>query len=199
MKTKWSGDDESKKTVDLTGFTGGNGTLNVVTVSTDVPFSYIKYGYGIDIRILDFGGMIPGLVQGMYDFVLNDAVITEERMESVYFSDPYNYANVHLIIRKADAVGSGSDTASVQAAVRFIPVYKQEIVSLLKSTSIVGYIAIQDLTEMSDIIRSRTYEAFFPLIATAMICFILAWIISLIIGITLKCSDRRRRKGAAAG
>ena len=34
---------------------------------------------------------------------------------------------------------------------------------MLKMTSIVGYIAIQDLTKMSDIIRSRTYEAFFPL------------------------------------
>ena len=68
-----------------------------------------------------------------------------------------------------------------QAAERFMPVYNQEIVSLLKNTSIVGYIAIQDLTKMSDIIRSRTYEAFFPLIATAVIYFILAWIITLIL------------------
>ena len=84
-----------------------------------------------------------------------------------------------------------------QAAVRFIPVYKQEIVSLLKSTSIVGYIAIQDLTKMSDIIRSRTYEAFFPLIATAVIYFILAWIITMIIKIILNCFDRRHKKGGA--
>ncbi|MBQ9384712.1 MAG: ABC transporter permease subunit [Ruminiclostridium sp.] len=78
-----------------------------------------------------------------------------------------------------------------QAAVRFIPVYKQEIVSLLKSTSIVGYIAIQDLTKMSDIIRSRTYEAFFPLIATSVIYFILAWIISLLLKLVLKGFDKR--------
>ncbi|MBR5089496.1 MAG: ABC transporter permease subunit [Ruminiclostridium sp.] len=78
-----------------------------------------------------------------------------------------------------------------QAAVRFLPVYKQEIVSLLKSTSIVGYIAIQDLTKMSDIIRSRTYEAFFPLIATAIIYFILAWVISLILKLVMKAFDRR--------
>ncbi len=73
-----------------------------------------------------------------------------------------------------------------QAAVRFLPVYNGEIVSLLKSTSIVGYIAIQDLTKMSDIIRSRTYEAFFPLIATAVIYFILAWLISLLLKFILK-------------
>ena len=78
-----------------------------------------------------------------------------------------------------------------QAAVRFLPVYNGEIVSLLKSTSIVGYIAIQDLTKMSDIIRSRTYEAFFPLIATAIIYFILAWINSLILKLILKGFDKR--------
>ncbi|MCQ2353363.1 MAG: ABC transporter permease subunit [Victivallaceae bacterium] len=52
-----------------------------------------------------------------------------------------------------------------------LDVYKGEIISTLKSTSIVGYIAIMDLTKMGDIIRSRTYEAFFPLIAIAVIYF----------------------------
>lgn len=80
-----------------------------------------------------------------------------------------------------------------QAAVRFLPVYRGEIVTLLKSTSIVGYIAIQDLTKMSDIIRSRTYEAFFPLIATAIIYFILAWIISLLLNVVLKSISPKRK------
>ena len=78
-----------------------------------------------------------------------------------------------------------------QAAVRFIPVYRGELVSLLKSTSIVGYIAVQDLTKMSDIIRSRTYEAFFPLISTAIIYFILAWVISLILRLILNATSKR--------
>ena len=86
-----------------------------------------------------------------------------------------------------------------QAAVRFIPVYRGEIISLLKSTAIVGYIAIQDLTKMSDIIRSRTYEAFFPLIVTAIIYFILAWIISIILNIVLRRIDKRRRKRNVKG
>ena len=85
-----------------------------------------------------------------------------------------------------------------QAAARFLPVYRQEIVSLLKSTAIVGYIAIQDLTKMSDIIRSRTYEAFFPLIVTAIIYFILAWIISLILKLIINRFDFKRRKRSAA-
>ncbi|MBR1735666.1 MAG: ABC transporter permease subunit, partial [Firmicutes bacterium] len=81
-----------------------------------------------------------------------------------------------------------------QAAMRFLPVYRGEIVSLLKNTSIVGYIAIQDLTKMSDIIRSRTYEAFFPLIVTALIYFLLAWIISLILSKVEKAVSSKKKK-----
>jgi len=79
-----------------------------------------------------------------------------------------------------------------QAAVRFLPVLRGEAVSLLKSTSVVGYIAIQDLTKMSDIIRSRTYEAFFPLIATALIYFALAWLITMAAKLLLRHIDPRR-------
>ena len=81
-----------------------------------------------------------------------------------------------------------------QAAVRQMPVYRGEIISLLKNTSVVGYIAIQDLTKMSDIIRSRTYEAFFPLIVTAVIYFILAFIISVVLNFVLKAIDPRAKK-----
>ena len=58
-----------------------------------------------------------------------------------------------------------------------IPVYQGEIISLLKSTSIVGYIAVTDMTRATDLIRSRTFDAFFPIIVTAIIYFFLAWLI----------------------
>ena len=60
-----------------------------------------------------------------------------------------------------------------QALSYVIPVYKNEVVTLIKLTSIAGYISIMDLTKASDIIRNRTYEAFFPLIITAIIYFII--------------------------
>lgn len=68
-----------------------------------------------------------------------------------------------------------------QAARVFLPSYKGNVVSLMKDTAVVGYITVQDLTKVSDIVRSRTYEAFFPLIATALIYFALAWILTLLI------------------
>ena len=65
-----------------------------------------------------------------------------------------------------------------QAIRQVLPVYKGEFISLVKMTSIVGYIAVQDLTKASDIIRSRTFDAFFPLIMAAVIYILIAWVLT---------------------
>ena len=49
-------------------------------------------------------------------------------------------------------------------------------------TSIVGYISIEDLTKAWDIIRSRTFDAFFPLLATAAIYFAISSLIIFAVG-----------------
>ena len=74
-----------------------------------------------------------------------------------------------------------------------MPVYQGEIISLLKGTSIVGYIAVADMTRASDLIRSRTFDAFFPLIVTAIIYFLIAWLI----GVFLQSLVQHRRTKAA--
>ena len=82
-----------------------------------------------------------------------------------------------------------------QAIPHVMGAYKGEIVGLLKSTAIVGYIAVQDLTKMGDIVRSRTYEAFFPLIAVTIIYFILEMILgSIIQGININIDPKRRKR-----
>ena len=68
-----------------------------------------------------------------------------------------------------------------QVVKAMMPVYQGEIISLLKGTSIVGYIAVADMTRASDLIRSRTFDAFFPLILTALIYFLVAWLIGLLL------------------
>lgn len=65
-----------------------------------------------------------------------------------------------------------------QAIQRVLPVYKGEFIALVKMTAIVGYIAVHDLTKASDIIRSRTFDAFFPLVMIAIIYFLLAWLLT---------------------
>jgi len=49
--------------------------------------------------------------------------------------------------------------------------YEREIVSLIKTTSVVGYVSVSDLTRMSDIIRGRTYDALLPLVVIAVAYF----------------------------
>ncbi len=63
-----------------------------------------------------------------------------------------------------------------QAIKRVLPVYKGEVISLIKNTSVVGYIAIADLTKMTDIIRARTFDPFFPLLMVAILYFLIAWL-----------------------
>lgn len=349
----WFGDDESKKTVTMPE--GGSRELRYITASTMQPYSYIKdgknaglevdiisrfcreYGYGLKIDNADFGSLIAGVSSGSYDIASGTIMITEERAQSVDFSDVYYTTDAVAVVRKEssgssvseksfweelkssfnknfvredrwklilqgigttclitllsvlfgtvlaflvcmfrrtgsrlaniisniyvkllqgtpmvvllmilyyvifgrsglsavwvavigftlnfgaytseimrsgiDSIDGGQREAALalgytenraffkfifpQAALRQFPVYRGEVITLLKSTSVVGYIAIQDVTKMSDIIRSRTYEAFFPLIVTAVIYFILAWILSLILKLLLRCIDPKRKK-----
>lgn len=56
-----------------------------------------------------------------------------------------------------------------QAVKNILPALCNEFISLLKETSISGYIGLMDLTKGGDIIRSVTFDAFMPLIAVAII------------------------------
>lgn len=73
-----------------------------------------------------------------------------------------------------------------QALQKALPLYTGECVALLKSTSIVGYIAIMDLTRASDLIRSRTFDALIPLLVVTIAYFVLAWLIRLLFNLFLK-------------
>jgi ABC-type amino acid transport system permease subunit len=60
-----------------------------------------------------------------------------------------------------------------QAVKNVLPALGNEFITLLKETSVAGYISVQDLTKGGDIIRGRTYSAFMPLIAVALIYLIM--------------------------
>jgi polar amino acid transport system substrate-binding protein len=86
-----------------------------------------------------------------------------------------------------------------QAMRHVLPVYKGEFISLVKMTSIVGYIAVQDLTKASDIIRSRTFDAFFPLIMAAVLYLAIAWLLSWALGYVEISVDPKRKRLTKAG
>ncbi len=80
-----------------------------------------------------------------------------------------------------------------QATRRILPVYRGEFISMVKMTSIVGYIGVQDLTKAGDIIRSRTFEAFFPLLMVAAIYFLVIWVLGLALDHLDRRTDPKRR------
>lgn len=79
-----------------------------------------------------------------------------------------------------------------QALHNVMPVYKGEAISLVKTTSIVGYIAIQDLTRASDIIRTRTFDALFPLLIVTVLYFLLAWLLGKALDLIVKPKKNKR-------
>lgn len=64
-----------------------------------------------------------------------------------------------------------------------LPSLGNEFIVLLKETSVAGYIALEDLTKGGDIIRSRTYDAFMPLIAVALIYLVMVLAFSKLLNI----------------
>ena len=64
-----------------------------------------------------------------------------------------------------------------------LPSLANEFIALLKETSVAGYVAVADLTKGGDIIRSRTYSPFMPLIAVALIYLALVMFFTYLVGL----------------
>ena len=69
-----------------------------------------------------------------------------------------------------------------QAIKNVLPALGNEIIVLFKETSIVGYIAIMDLTRAADLIRSRTFQPLVPLLLIAGIYLVIVLILTYFLG-----------------
>ena len=70
-----------------------------------------------------------------------------------------------------------------QAFKNVLPALANEFIVLLKETSVAGYVGLVDLTKGGDIIRSRTFEAFMPLIGVAVIYLVMVMFFTWLVGI----------------
>mgnify|MGYP003306082203 CR=1 FL=1 len=77
-----------------------------------------------------------------------------------------------------------------QAFKTVLPTLCNEFIVLIKETSIAGYVGIMDLTKAGDLIRGRTFKAFLPLIAVALIYLALVTVLTWATG---KLERRLRR------
>lgn len=141
---------------------------------------------------------MDGVIISIFGFSLNFGVNAAEMIRSGIDSvDPGQW-------EAADALGFGraktfQKIILPQAIRHFLPSYQGEFIGMMKMTSVVGYVAVQDLTRASDIIRSRTYEAFFPLLAIALIYFLLAWVLTSLIGLIEIKTDPKKRSRELKG
>lgn len=118
---KWTDGPESEKTIpDYHSFPAENGTLKMVTEGAYAPMAYFRgneivgmeidlaarfcqdNGYGLTVESLNFDGILPTIQAGKADFAAAGISITEERRESVYFSDPYYTGGTVLAMLKTD-------------------------------------------------------------------------------------------------
>jgi polar amino acid transport system substrate-binding protein len=356
LRVKWMDGPDEGKVMEEIVLDGTKGTLHMATDDAKLPFSYRdtdgytgydielvsiiakRLGYQLDISGMTFGGIIPAISSGKYDFASAGIAYTDERAEAVLFSDPIFYGNTvcviydpptggaglwqalvtgfnstfvvedrwrlitdgllvtlqitvisvvagtalgfllysmarsrfrvarifvsilsrimdglpevvillvsaYIIFRSlaipsvwvatiaftvlfavgfAQTLGVGVDSVDTgqteaaralgfenhsiftlivfpQAARSVMAVYMGQVIKLLKATAIVGYIAVDDLTRASDIIRSRTFDAFFPLLSTAVMYFILSALLVLLLRAIQKRLDPQRRKRAVRG
>ncbi len=154
---------------------------------------------------------VPSLVILMilYFVVFGSVSISPVAVGIIAFALMFAVAVAGILVTGINAIPKGQSEAAAalgfskagtftriimpQALRHVLPLYKGEFVSMMKLTSIVGYISIEDLTKAGDIIRSRTYEAFFPLIATAVIYFAVSSLLTLLIGRLEVSIDPKKR------
>ena len=111
--------DQDKEAIDIP-LTGENGILHMATLNTQIPFSYMyngqnvgydialaagfcrEYGYGLEIENVEFTGAISGIAAGKYDLAAGQIAWTQERAQSIYYSDFYAVQEIVPIVRASD-------------------------------------------------------------------------------------------------
>lgn len=129
----WFGPDDSARTVlDYEALPDTNGTLRMAVDSAILPFAYVKdsrvVGYDVDIAArfcqangyrlevvpMSFDGALPSVQTGKCDFAACCITVTEERAESVLFSEPNFSGGTVMAVMKAEEPAAGGITSVAQ-------------------------------------------------------------------------------------
>lgn len=170
-------------------------------ILSGVTAAFIRLIQGIPVLVLlmvlfyvVFGRTkLDGIVVSIIGFSINFAVYVSEMLRTgINAVDAGQW-------EAASALGFGrvktfTRVIAPQALRHTLPVYKGEFISMVKMTSVVGYITVEDLTKVIDLIRSRTFEAVFPLILTAVIYFLLTWALTSVLSIVERKIDPAYRR-----
>ncbi len=136
---------------------------------------------------------ISGTVVAIFAFGANSAAFIGEILRSAIMTIDKGQVEAarSMGFSKIGAFFSVTLPQAVQVA---FPTYMSEFVSTFKETAVVGYIAIVDLTKAGDIIRSRTYDALFPLLMVALVYMLAASVIIWIFNLIYRRTNKRLRR-----
>ena len=151
----------------------------------------------------------------LYYVVFGSADISGTVVSIIAFTLAFGALSGSIMWNAVQAVDVGQDEASLalgfterqtffgvvfpQAAHQFMPLLSGQFVNLTKQTSVVGYIAVMDLTRAADVIRSLTMEAFFALFCVAAIYFALCCLIGAGMGFVIRKIDYERKPRTVKG
>ena len=128
QEEKWFSEAEPNSSPDMSQLTGENGTLRVAATVDSVPFDYLKneqysgydadfifqfakeYGYALEIDLISFDALLPGLAAGRYDLAISGITVTEERKDSVLFSETYYKSPIVMAVLRDNATTGGEKT-----------------------------------------------------------------------------------------
>ena len=132
---------------------------------------------------------VDGLIVGTVTFGLNSAAYVAEIIRAGIL------AVDHGQMEGGRSLGLSygqtmKDIILPQAVKNILPALGNEFIVLIKETAILGYVSIVDLTKVADFVTSRTYEAFAPLIGTAIIYYLVVKVLTLVLGVV----ERRLRQ-----
>ena len=158
-------------------------------------------------------GVLPVVVILMifYYVIFGSSNLSSLAISIIVYSLLFMCSTLNLLRLGTNAVDKGQEEAAKslgyskmstffkiilpQALKHIFPPLKGEISSLIKATSIVGYVAVLDLTKAADLIRSQTFEAFLPLLVVAIVYILFAVLFSFIINkINIRIDPKHRKK-----
>lgn len=112
------------------------------------------------------------LVVGIISFGLNSGAYVSQIIRSGLISIPKGQEEASTMLG-FNYFQTMKYVIMPQALRNVLPALGNEFITLLKETSVAGYIGILELTKASDIVASSTYDYFFPLLIVAIIYLIL--------------------------
>ncbi len=180
-------------------YSEGNPRLKIVNFLCDLYTTVIR-GIPITVLLLIFFFIIlvgaDGILVAIIAFGINSGAYMAELVRSgINAVDPGQMeAARSLGLSKWQAMRS---VIFPQAVKNILPAIGNECIALLKETSVAGYVAVVDLTRGANLIRNNTYDAFNPLILSALVYLGLVVIMTKLLSILerrLAKSERRIRK-----